>query len=546
MGFSFDNMKVRNKLLLIAAVAFLTVTVLSIVSLISLKDRMLEEKRLKTMHLVETANGTLDYFYRLSQSGKISEEAAKTAAITAIKGLRYDDGKEYFWINDMHPRMIMHPIKPELDGKDITDMQDPKGKKLFIETVSVVKNNKAGFVDYLWPKPGFTEPVSKISYVKGFEPWGWIIGSGIYIDDVNAEFWSKAKVLAAISVLAICIILIISYFVTASILNQLGAEPYYVTKVARAVAAGDLSLQIDVKGHEGSLIAAEKEMVDRLKEIVTEIKSASDSLASGSELLSTSSEEISRGLTGQSERAAQIATSTEQMSQTVVDIAKNAANIASSATDTSQLAHAGEGIVDKSVKEVGNIEGTVMESSKIMKALGDRSTQIGEIVTVINDIADQTNLLALNAAIEAARAGEQGRGFAVVADEVRKLAERSAKATAEIGSMIKTIQKDVDGAVSSMDGVKQQVGAEVQFSIQAGDSLHTIVRSVSDLHSMVQQIATATEEMSAVSEHISSDIQSIALSSKEITGGSDHIARASSDLAKLAGKMKEIIGRFRV
>jgi len=546
MSFSFDRMKVRNKLLLITIVAFLGVTLLSVLSLVSFKTEMMAEKRLKTMHVVETAYGIVDYYHKQAQSGKIAADEAKQLAKAAIKGLRYDNSAEYFWINDMHPRMIMHPMRPELDGTDLSSSKDPVGKLFFVEFVSVVKNSKAGFVDYLWPKPGHQEPVPKISYVKGFEPWGWIIGSGIYVDDVNAAFWKSSRVFAAIAFVIMALIVGISFFVTKSILDQLGAEPYQVTEITRKVADGDLKVDIDSQAKAGSLLAAEKEMVEHLRKIVSDIKVASESLASGSEQLSASAEEISRGMSEQAERASQIASSTEEMSQTVLDVARNASNMASSATNTSSLAHKGEDIVKKSVCEVSTIDGKVADASDIMKTLGERSTQIGEIVIVIDDIADQTNLLALNAAIEAARAGEQGRGFAVVAGEVKKLAERTAKATAEISDMIKSIQKDVDVAIGSMNGVKVQVEAEVAFSTQAGQALHTIVESVADLHSMVQQIATATEQMSSVSENISSDIQSIAQSSKETTVGSDQISEASLELANLAGKMKDVVDKFKV
>jgi len=546
MSFSFDRMKVRSKLLLITGIAFAGVTLLSVLALFSLKDRMMDEKRVKTMHVVETAHGTVDYYYQLARAGKISEDAAKQSAIASLKALRYDKGAEYFWINDMHPRMVMHPIRPEMDGTDLSASKDPSGKLFFVEFANLVKNSKAGFVDYQWPKPGHQQPVPKISYVKGFEPWGWVIGSGIYVDDVNAAFWQQARVFSVLAFIVMALIVVISYLVTRSILSQLGAEPYQVTDITRRVAAGDLSVDIESNGNKESLLAAEKEMVERLREIVNDIKIASESLASGSEQLSASSEQISRGMSEQSERASQIASSTEEMSQTVLDIARNASSMAASATTATDLAHQGEAIVKQSVAEVSTIDGKVSDASGIMLTLGERSSQIGEIVNVIDDIADQTNLLALNAAIEAARAGDQGRGFAVVAGEVKKLAERTAQATSEIAEMIKTIQKDVDVAISSMGGVKSQVEAEVGFSTQAGQSLHTIVESVGELHTMVQQIATATEEMSSVSENISSDIQSIAQSSKETTVGSDHIAAASLELASLAGRLKDVISRFKV
>jgi methyl-accepting chemotaxis protein len=545
MSGSFSAMKIKTKLWIITIVALIGVAALSAVALVTLKDRMMEEKRIKTQHLIETAYGVLDYYHKLAQAGGLPEKDAQTSAIAVIKGLRYQE-KEYFWINDMQPRMVMHPMRPDLDGKDLTENQDPKGKKLFVEFVNVVKRDKAGFVDYMWPKPGLKDPIPKISYVKGFAPWGWIIGTGIYVDDVDAAFWDMAKMLAGISGLVLLVLTGISYLITISILRQLGAEPAEVAAIVRAVANGDLCVKIDVRGNHESLLAVVQQMVEQLCRIVEDIRTAAESISSGSKDLSASAEEISRHMAGQSERVSQIATSSEEMTQTVEDVARNASHIALSANSTTELARNGGAVVDKSAAEMHSIEQTVNRSAGIMRGLGARSEQIGEIISVINDIADQTNLLALNAAIEAARAGEQGRGFAVVADEVRKLAERTAKATAEIGSMIKSIQGDVGGAVSAMDGVKKQVDEEVAFAVEAGEALQKIVRSVDELHLVIQQVASSTEEMSSVSEGISSDIQAISISSRETTSGADQIARSSSELAGLAGRLKDVVGRFKV
>ncbi len=317
---------------------------------------------------------------------------------------------------------------------------------------------------------------------------------------------------------------------------------------AERVADGDLTVEIeaDTSDETGLLLKAMKHMTDKLRKMVGDIKQASASMASGSQQLSASSEEITRSMSSQSARASQIATSAEEMSQTVVDIAKNSANIASAAADTATIAEQGSHIVNKSVEESEAIAATVGNSVRVMQTLGDRSKQIGEIVAVINDIADQTNLLALNAAIEAARAGEQGRGFAVVADEVRKLAERTAKATSEIRGMIGSIQTEVGNAVESMDETSKKVETGLKYSKNAGEQLGTIVSSATSLQGMVQQIATATEEMSTTSEAISGDIQEIASGSSEISSGADQIAQSSTELARLAGDLKVIVEQFKV
>lgn len=318
--------------------------------------------------------------------------------------------------------------------------------------------------------------------------------------------------------------------------------------VAEKVAAGDLTMSVQADSYDetGKLLTALQGMTQRLKTMIGEIQSASQSVASGSDELSASSAQITRNMNDQSSRAAQIATSSEEMSQTVLDVAKNASTIANTSLDTGNIARQGSDIVQNAARESRMIAETVQRSTGVMQTLGEKSQQIGEIIGVINDIADQTNLLALNAAIEAARAGEQGRGFAVVADEVRKLAERTGKATAEIGGMIRSIQTEVNDAIAAMEETNIKVEAGLKYSNEAGDQLSKIVQSVDGLQSMVQQIASATEEMSSTSEMISGDIQEIANGARDISSGSDHIAQASSELARLSGQLRNIVAQFRI
>lgn len=342
--------------------------------------------------------------------------------------------------------------------------------------------------------------------------------------------------------------IVLSLFVVLWIIRSITRPLHEAVETANRIAAGDLTVQLQEGGtsETGQLLSAMKTMVDKLKGVIVDIREASAPVAAGSERLSASSEEISRTMHDQTNRSSQIATAAEEMSQTVIDIAKNASSIAQSSADTSAIAHKGSTIVSQSVAETKTVAETVNKSAVVMQTLGEKSTQIGEIVAVINDIADQTNLLALNAAIEAARAGEQGRGFAVVADEVRKLAERTAKATAEISQMIGAIQGEVDNAVNAMNQTNKQVDVGLRYSVEAGEQLESIVSGVSSLQNMIQQIASATEEMSSTSEAISGDIQAVAGGAREISTGAEDIAHASSELAHLSAKLKSIVDRFKV
>lgn len=370
------------------------------------------------------------------------------------------------------------------------------------------------------------------------------VTKAIYDEASSIYAFSRNKVIAFS---AFAVAMVIAFVI---VLTRLIAKPlnHLATNIASKIAQGDLDVDIKVEGKDeiGQLSSAMKNMVSNLKEVLGGMKSSADNLASASQQLSASSEQMSKGVTEQVAKTSQIATSSAEMSQTIIDIAKNASNIASFAAEAVNIARDGEGVVGKSVEEVNAIASVVNESADLITSLGHRSRQIGEIVSVIKDIADQTNLLALNAAIEAARAGEQGRGFAVVADEVRKLAERTAKATSEIGEMIKAIQDDVDRAVSSMEDATKRVETGVELSKRTGKALHAIVESVTNLQSMVQQIASATEEMSTVSEQISQDVETVASVTSETSSSATQISHASADLATLAVKLEGIVSQFRM
>ncbi|MBI5644026.1 MAG: methyl-accepting chemotaxis protein [Deltaproteobacteria bacterium] len=353
----------------------------------------------------------------------------------------------------------------------------------------------------------------------------------------------KTILLTVIITLAIAVIVI---FV---ISDRITKPLLLLTEAAKQIANGDLNVKLpEIKSRDeiAHLHSAMQDMVGKLKDIVADVEVAADRVTEASAGIKQNSAAVSDGMAEQAGKATQIATASEEMSNTIVEIARNTTSIASTAVNASNLAEEGEKIVDRSIEEVKAISEMVEGIARRVVSLGERSKQIGKIVGVINEIAEQTNLLALNAAIEAARAGEQGRGFAVVADEVRNLSERTAKSTLQINEMIKSIQSEVQAAIISMEEGAKKVGEGVEFSTQAGKALNDIVGSVKTLNAMAEQIATATAELTNVSEQISMDIGSVASLSKDMTGGTDKITDSAGTLSELSESLQQAIGRFKM
>src|SRR3954464_4232757 len=231
--------RISFKLVLIVGISLLGMIALAPIALSTLRAQMIADREAKTQHMVDVGYGILAHYQKLESEGKLPREQAQAAAIAEIKSLRYDK-VEYFWLNDMTPKMVMHPIKPELDGKDLSGMKDPSGNALFVGFVDVVKKQGAGFYSYLWPKPGFEQPVSKISYVKGFAPWGWIIGTGIYLDDVDALFKQTAQMFALVCLAVFAVVLISAFFIGRSVTRPLTN----ITNLTNRLASGDTDFEV--------------------------------------------------------------------------------------------------------------------------------------------------------------------------------------------------------------------------------------------------------------------------------------------------------------
>ncbi len=359
----------------------------------------------------------------------------------------------------------------------------------------------------------------------------------------NKSMWQTGGLMAGI----VLIILAITYVLLRNIVLQPMAK---MSEISRDIAKGegDLTKRVPAEGHDEIAQMGKyfNEFIEKLQHMIKKVAHVTDKVASASVELSATAEEISKGTDTLTSRASQTAAAVEEMNATVGQVAQNSGKAASLAQDTVKTAQEGGTVVSSTISGMQQLSEAVSNSATIISDLGKSSDQIGEIVRTIEDIADQTNLLALNAAIEAARAGEQGRGFAVVADEVRKLAERTTKATKEIGDMIRQIQQDTRGAVDSMQQGTQKVTAGVDLVNKTGEALSQIVRMVSESADMIRQIAVASEEQSVATQQIASDIENVAKVTKESSSGAHESAKASQDLSQLAVELQGIVGGFKL
>ncbi len=540
-----NRFSISSRLGLIAVITLLGVLLVTGQSLLEINEGLLEAKSKQTQNMVDAAHSVMDGYYKQFKNGELSEDEAKTLALNAVKTMRYDNGN-YFWVNDYSPTIIMHPVKPQLAGKDLSGVKDTNGKHLYLEFVKVAKKTGSGHVDYLWEKPGASDPLEKISYVKAFKPWGWIIGTGIYVNDVRESTWQLAKDLSVYVVLIILFLLAGLFFIAKSIVVPIRSTTSVLEDLSKG--EGDLTIRLPVNGEDevAKLSASFNEFVEKIHHIIVSVqKSSAEVEISASELLSKSTESVA-STEQQNAETAQIATASNEMVSTINEIAHSASTAAGLAQGANTEALEGKKVVTESASSVENLSTEIQSASAVITELDSECDSIDSVLSVIKGIAEQTNLLALNAAIEAARAGEQGRGFAVVADEVRTLAGRTQGATLEINGIIEQLQNKAKEAVSAIETSGSIALIAVEQAQKASNSLDSIADCVNSISDANDHIATAAEEQSAVTREIDERvvvIADLATTSNQIASG---INSGSDTLKKSGQSVSELMAAFKV
>jgi methyl-accepting chemotaxis protein len=503
-------------------------------------------------HLVENAASLAEAAKAEATAGKLSEDQAKQKAMSAIAALRYD-GAQYFWIHDMDTRMVMHPMKPELNGTDLSGNKDPNGKHLFAEMVEAVRRDGSGFVEYMWPKPGAKEPLPKLSFVKGFAPWGWVIGSGVYIDDLNSRFLDRAKWVAIIGFLALVVMLGTTSLLANSITRPMRA----LTGAMSEIAEGATELEVHGRGRNdeiGAMARALEVLRDnssergRLERNAAQQRQAQEARQEQIErMIADFRKEAAATLKTVSEHATHMETIARSMSQVATSTSGEAATVTRSTDEAAHNVGAVAAATEEMIASINEISaqmgrnGTIVQQAAAAAAetdhkiagLAEAAQKIGEVVSLIQDIAEQTNLLALNATIEAARAGDAGRGFAVVASEVKELASQTSRATEEISTHIAGIQARTGEAVGAIRTIAHRM-SEVDANASAiAAAVEEQSASTAEIATNIQAAASGTRQVKDMMQSVARSIDKTNTSAKEVLGASGDVARQANDMQKV-------------
>ncbi|MEC2076695.1 methyl-accepting chemotaxis protein [Metabacillus fastidiosus] len=577
------KLSIRTKLITICFILLaLPILIVGMVSYNSAKNSLDELGAIGLKNNVIMATQMIDLLNKEVEKGNLSLEEAQEQVKEKLLGKLQGDGKRsidtqvdmgeygYFFVLDEEGMAVAHPAK---EGENLNDSQTPDGTFSTREIIQTAKNG-GGFVhfDFALPKdPDRIEP--KITYTEQDPHWGWVIASSSYMMDFNSKAAHLLIVLFIVLGISLAVGIIIIFLFSNHLLNPIKL----VTKEVAKVADGDLradKIQIRNKDEIGELAAYFNQMTGNLKEMIKQVSNTSMQVAATSEQLSASSEETSKSVEQVADSIQEIAAGADTqvaktaeanevvsaISSNIAYIVKNAECASKTSYQTSEMAENGNEVITKTIAHMNMIQNKTASTANMMNTLGDKSKEIDKIVSMITAVAEQTNLLALNAAIEAARAGEHGKGFAVVADEVRKLAEQSRDAANQIGSLIQDIQQNINQSVTAMNEGRISVDEGIQLVNDAGDSFEGIVEAVQKVTGQIEEVSTAVHDMSQGTESMVTTInetakvaedsalftQNIAAVAEEQNASMEEIASVSDLLAKMAEELQESIKTFKI
>ncbi|MBN1203983.1 MAG: methyl-accepting chemotaxis protein [Myxococcaceae bacterium] len=502
----------------------------------------LDEDRVRSLrHAVETAYGVLEVCEARVRAGELTTEQAQAEAARLLQQLRYGNS-EYFWVNDLSTRLVVHPHLPAMLGKDLTGYRDASGKAVFVDIVVLARTQGEGFISYLATRPGEAQPLPKKSYVKLFSPWGWVLGTGVYMEDVDKEMVALHRRL----LLVVCTGLLLAVAAGTALSWSTVRPVRALADAAHQVARGDLNITVPVSTEDeiGRLGQAFNAMVVGIRETVKGLVDVAISTVADVDRIRQSAELLSQASRAQCTQLQQVSQAMLEMSRATSQGAEQALTTSEAAASNGRVAEQGGDTVERAAGKISEIVQVVQSSEQMVMRLSASAAVVAQMLRLIQDVSNETNILAVNTAIEAARAGEHGKGFSVVANEVRKLAHRSRDAVEQIEQLLKKNQEDTAAAVAFMQQGTTLVEEGLQLSSATGQALARIVSGAQEIHTRVGQLAADGVRQSTSGEHLAERLKTISVDALESVAGVEQIAQSVVDLHAQAQQLWALAARF--
>jgi methyl-accepting chemotaxis protein len=571
----YRDLPIRYKIIASSLVGILAFLMVMIYILPSIYDRMLDIKRENIKHIIDVNITFLESLEIEVKENKITREEAKRRAYNAIKAMRYgSDKKDYIWINDFEPKIIMHPIRKELEGKNVSDFKDSNGLFIYQEIVKICQKNGDGYVDYQWPSKTDKEKiVEKISYVKSFEPFGWILGTGIYIEDVKEQVFTLIYVILTIFILTVAVSLGITIVISHGISDHVTSVSNNLKEIASGDGNLNVSLKVDSHDEIGELSKYFNEFVTKIRKVISEVKAQSSNLAASTNEMTPILNNFSQSSQEQASSTEEITATIEEVSAGMDQIARNAryqfeiiSTLSERMGSLSEIIHEMELKIKDTTGLAGDIsskaksgEASIQSMNESMSRINNSSDQMKNIINIISDISKQTNLLSLNASIEAARAGDAGRGFAVVADEIAKLAVLTSQSIKNIDALIRSNSEEISQGYSSIQGtvsmikmIMDGINSINSMMIKLAESMTIQMKINEEVNSEASkvkeksnEIKIATEEQKLAIEAISNSVMTINDLTMEISTGSQNMLNTFEQTIKITSDLNDQVDFFK-
>lgn len=540
-----QRLSITQRLVTLLGIAAFGTALMVAFMMFILNGLLIDEEKRKLDAVLDSAHTIVNYYYEQAESGDLTEEQARQQAFNRLDDIRYE-GAEYIFTLNRQGEMVQHPFTKALVGKNVLSYEDPEGTQLFQEMVDKARNNDRATVEYIWQKGSHANNlVPKISRIRVFEPWNIILGTGQYTDNIAAILWQEFFKLAGLALVLAFPLMLLFILIIRSITRPLKTINSAMVDIAEG--EGDLTRRLNDSGSDelARLAASFNTFVHKIQQLVQSVQESAQRESEAAEKLTELSATSRRQSDELSSQTGSVATAITELSSSAAEVADHARQAADSANTADEEAGRSAVIVRESVNNIEALTNELKKAGEQARLLQDGSEKIGNILGVIVAIAEQTNLLALNAAIEAARAGEAGRGFAVVADEVRTLATRTQHSTDEISGIVDSIQgaiKNVSQIITDVEGRSTSTNEE---ALKAEQAIGQIQEAVANISTMNVQIASATDEQSRVTKDLNENITGISDLSHANQEANVQVAEVSQDLNKNSVDLSQLVSRFK-